>query len=1283
MASVEELNKIITRNSAGRLVLNLSKRGLTRVPDAVSLMTEVEVLDLSDNPITDIPASLSKLTNLEALHLNGCRLKNVSFLSQLTSLQTLDISGNGNIHNLHVSIVQLRHLKKINLSHCGLTEITAGITQLTSLEELDLSSNPIKRLPEGFASLKRLRKLNLLGCGLTEIGTGITQLTSLEELYLSKNPIKGLPEGFSNLQQLKKLNLWNCGLTEIGTCITQLTSLEELYLSKNPIKRLPEVFSNLQQLKKLYLSECGLKEIGTDITQLASLEELHLSKNPINGLPNGFSNLKRLKKLHLWHCGLTEIGTDITQMTSLEELHLSENPIQKLPKCFSNLKHIKKLSLTNCRLTEIGTGITQLISLEELYLSKNLIQRLSKGFSNLKQLKKLTLTNCGLTEIGTGITQLISLEELYLSKNPIQKLPQGFGNLKHLRILNTWDCGLKGLGSEITQLTSLEEFYLSKNPIKRLPEGFLNLKKLTKLTLWNCELTEIGTGITQLASLEELDLSSNPIKKLPEGFSNLKQLKKVTLVGCGLTEIGTGITQLASLEELDLSSNPIKKLPEGFSNLKQLKKVTLVGCGLTEIGTGITQLASLEELHLSNNPIKRLPKGLSNLQHVKKLHLKFCRLTEIADEICEIPNLEELNLNANQLKEVTLNVTNLIVLRKLNLQGNPLQFPPPEVCEQGVEAIFRYLSEIRLGKALHQKVVLLGSSGAGKTSLAKTMVKNKPSCVEEDDRTIVLDRIMWELRRNDKNLSVSLIDFGGNDWYKIVHHLFIEENALYLLLVNLAKYSKRNFYRDVGSWLNVLLTRVPKATFKLVGTHADQCTQEDTLSKCESIESDVRCTCEREGLHWEGSTAVKVISSQTMAGISGFRDDLLSLVCEKGKVIPPAWLELYKKLQSPHTNGKPYFVLEEVKSIDREVRRRTTRKRKWEEGGSKEEAANIKTRIQAILRFFHIIGAILWYEHTPALSQFVFHNPEYLTNLLKAVFSERLETQALSYDKSITFKTTFYPDKFQQVKERLLRQGVMPIKLLRCLWEHNNLDEEVFNAMVHLFQHLGFCYPLSKDDEGQVTSLRFPWFLTDTVPEDPKVQQILFGPPDVECHRFTLEYRFLTICPPPLYEKFAVRMHPLVRDAHSRIDWKDGVYAVINQSRVVVHRINRPTETVISLTVEGEDIVDLWEVLTSLGDEMKSVMKEWPGMRWESWLVCPYCLQYGIRSPCKFPGEQLEKECPKKCPYMTCERDTKVMVPSCLVYPVKGKLTTFSFSSVYGIGYWKIKKCIFLNRFNE
>ena len=1092
-------------------------------------------------------------------------------------------------------------------------------------------------------------------------------MTEVEVLDLSDNLITDIPDALSRLTSLKVLRLTSCRLMNVANLfnITQLTSLEELYLSDNPIKRLPEGLTKLHHLRKLHLKNCGLTEIGTDITQLTSLGELDLSENPIKRLPEGFAKLHHLRNLHLRKCRLTEIGTDITQLTSLEELILSKNPVKELPESFSNLHNLKGLYLCGCRLTKIGTAITQLTSLEELELSGNPIKRLPDCFAKLCHLKKLYLSTCGLTDIGTDITsQLTSLEELYFSENPIKRLPEGFAKLHHLRSLHLRNCRLTEIGTDITQMTSLEELYLSENPIKRLPEGFTKLCHLKKLYLTSCGLTEIGTDITsQLTSLEELHLSGNPIKRLPEGFAKLHLLRNLDLRNCGLTEIGADITQLTSLGELDLSENPIKRLPEGFAKLHHLKVLCLYDCGLTKIGTAITQLTSLEVLNLSENPIQRLPEGFAKLHHLRILRLRNCRLTEIGTDITQLTSLRELGLSSiklqsatrNQLTELPLDMINLKNLQTLDLKGNPITVPPVYIWQRlDIASIFSYLSDIRLGKVVHQKVVLLGSSGAGKTSLAQTLIENVSVCVPKGERTEVLDRIIWEPSAEDNSLSIVVIDFGGQDWYKIVHHLFIEENALFLLAVNLTDYSNENFFRDIGSWLNVLLTRVPGATFKLVATHVDECTLEDIQSKCKSIEGNVCCIYGRQGRQCEEQAPIRLISSKTMEGISELRAEVLDLVCKKGKVIPTDWLELYKKLQSPQ--AKPYHELDKLRIIDQRERKKISRKRRREEESSQPQlVVDSETRLQSILNFFNGIGAILWYQHIPELSQFVFHNPEYLTNLLKAIFSERLETEALSYDNNV-FRVQFTPDEFQQAKEDLLVQGIMSRDLLRVLWKYKQLEEKVFDAMIQLFIHLDFCYPLSTNQEKQVTSLRFPWFLTKTAPGDVDVKQILFELPADKCHRLTLEYEFLTICPPPLYEQFAVRMHGLIDDKNSRIDWKDGVYAAIQQSRVALHRTNRPTETVISLTVEGRDVVDLWEVLISLDQEMRSVVSEWPGMRWKSWLVCPHCLQYGVSNPCKFPGKHVEETCPEKSPYVTCRREKKMKVPSCLVYPVKGKL---------------------------
>ena len=530
-------------------------------------------------------------------------------------------------------------------------------------------------------------------------------------------------------------------------------------------------------------------------------------------------------------------------------------------------------------------------------------------------------------------------------------------------------------------------------------------------------------------------------------------------------------------------------------------------------------------------------------------------------------------------------------------------------------------------------------------------MSDQSSLADDNDRTIAIDQQIWEVEKDGKLLTITIIDFGGNDLYKIVHHLFMDSSALFLLVLNLAEYSQQIFHRHIGSWLSVLDARVPTASVRLLASHADECDPQEIPAKLQSIQTDLSTlygvSGNASGVCIDGITVVS--SKDVRIGISDVRDYVTVTALQKGIVLPKKWLGLYKVLcNSP----LPFLRFEDAYKMHRSL------------ATNFQLVLNLfrdeKEHLRTILTFYHEIGAVLWYHHHPELAQFVFHRPRYLTDLTKAVFSERLETELLDYSHP-AFKTKLSQDAFKLAKQDLLQRGVMSRELLQGLWELKGLANEVFSAMIQLFIHLGWCYKMAEDEQGNVTSLRFPWFLEDTVPpQDATLQQLLFSPPCRHSHRLTLEYEFMRLCPPTLYEKFAVFMHRHIHDWNSRRDWKDGAFARIRESRVLVQRLTRGTQTVIRIAVEGQDVVEVWTVLQELKHEMEEVMSEWPGIKcpshYRTWLVCPHCVHYSHEEPCRFPGEYADKLCPKGQLQMRCQRgDVSEDVPACLVYHVKGR----------------------------
>ena len=105
--------------------------------------TGATFLDLSNlDSLAQLPRELEQLTSLQTLNLSGCgQLRELTLPAALSALQTLDLSGCHQLRELTLP-TSLNALQTLNLSGCG------------QLRELTL--------PVG---LKALQTLNLSGCG--------------------------------------------------------------------------------------------------------------------------------------------------------------------------------------------------------------------------------------------------------------------------------------------------------------------------------------------------------------------------------------------------------------------------------------------------------------------------------------------------------------------------------------------------------------------------------------------------------------------------------------------------------------------------------------------------------------------------------------------------------------------------------------------------------------------------------------------------------------------------------------------------------------------------------------------------------------------------------------------------------------------------------------------------------------------------------------------------------------------------------------------------------------
>ena len=240
---------------------------------------EIKELTLPEG-VQDI-SDLTRFAGLKTLSIQNATGLDLSVLPQLTTLQTLDLSGTTLPTSTLDAIGTLPELKKLVLQSCAVTAINP-LVGLSNLEYLDLTNNSVTDL------------------------TAITALEHLKDLYLTNNPVKSITY-LNSCLELERLHIENCGVSRLSS-LAGNTSLQELYASNNEISDI-SVLSDCVSLSVLDISDNQVKDVSV-IANLPELTYFLASHNQIESLP-AFDTAT---------CKLVRINVNNNQLTDLSPL---------------------------------------------------------------------------------------------------------------------------------------------------------------------------------------------------------------------------------------------------------------------------------------------------------------------------------------------------------------------------------------------------------------------------------------------------------------------------------------------------------------------------------------------------------------------------------------------------------------------------------------------------------------------------------------------------------------------------------------------------------------------------------------------------------------------------------------------------------------------------------------------------------------------------------------------------------------------------------------------------
>ncbi len=230
----------------------------------LSQMSKLVSLDLSGCALDSQQLSvIAGLPYLQELNISGCGLSTIAGLSGMTGLVTLDASVNS-ISDLS-PLMGNAGLTTVNLQHNAISNFGALANQ-ESLLRLDLSHNSLGDL-SAVATCKNLSYLNVSNNVLTAL-PGISALTKLSELDASYNDLADIA-GIGSCAALEKVNLSNNALTLMDELVG-LPELTDLDVSYNDIVIIPDFPDNAK-----IASFNGCHNFFEDVSGLADLLSLN------------------------------------------------------------------------------------------------------------------------------------------------------------------------------------------------------------------------------------------------------------------------------------------------------------------------------------------------------------------------------------------------------------------------------------------------------------------------------------------------------------------------------------------------------------------------------------------------------------------------------------------------------------------------------------------------------------------------------------------------------------------------------------------------------------------------------------------------------------------------------------------------------------------------------------------------------------------------------------------------------------------------------------------------
>jgi internalin A len=553
----------------------------------------------------------------------------------------------------------------------------------------------------------------------------------------------------SRNRKIIDLSLINCGIENINP-ISSLTGLKKLNLQTNNIGNY-QTIKGLINLEEIHIADGTISDFSFFPNQI---EILSLKDSNVKNI-NFLGELIHVRYLDLSYNFIKDI-TPLKKLLTITDLDLSHNKIENITPLYV-FKIFDFLYLNDNQIEDISALRKTQIK-HELHLGGNKIIDLSPLYWELKKnrIGFLNVIDNPLMYPPLSLVREDDFIKLQWFESNLEVARQRIYDCKknNSKILNLGNCGL-------TDLSMLPELFVGTENIEELIISNHYANYDFNNESWNRE--------------ESFGIYPNNISNIPNTISKLKSLKILIIGGdwrkgkewnrWRIKKI-TNFLKLNRLEVLNISNNQITVLPK-LNVLSNLKILQANNNKIRKIEV-LDGFESMEELYLSNNEISDVD-FLKDLESIITLDLhgnKIKDVSPIKSIINRIGiedskwNIHTVNVKDNNLDEAFVNI----------LRNNSKEIKNIEL-----ENYFKRLKQGKYISVKRMKLILLGNTRAGKTTLADIMSNGNKS---DGKSTHGINFFHIKIGEID----IRGYDFGGQDYYHNTHYSFFDDKAMYIIV---------------------------------------------------------------------------------------------------------------------------------------------------------------------------------------------------------------------------------------------------------------------------------------------------------------------------------------------------------------------------------------------------------------------------------------------------------------------------------------------------------------------